>query len=87
MEKKWPGIKLQRGPKYKHLSWNIEQDLATGVIKKSQKDYLTELTKGCQVEKEHKLPCRSDLLTSDPASPKLDDQGVSQFRLCQGWKT
>ena len=80
MEKKWPGIKLQRGPNYKHLSWNIEQDRTSGAIKKSQKDYLLELVKETQVIKEHKLPCRSDLLTTDPTSTKLDEKGISQFR-------
>ena len=80
MEKRWPGIKLQRGPSYKHLSWNIKQDKVTGVIRKCQKDYLVGLVKECGVEKEHKLPCRSDILTSDPASPKLDSNGVTRFR-------
>ena len=80
MEKKWPGIKLQRGPNYKHLSWNIEQDRTSGDIKKSQKDYLIELVKESQVTKEHKLPCRSDLLSTDPTSTKLDVKGISQFR-------
>ena len=80
MEQKWPGIKLQRGPTYKHLSWNITQDPATGAIKKSQRDYLTELVKECGVEKERKLPCRADLLTPDPTSPKLDEKGITRFR-------
>lgn len=26
MESKWPGIKRQTGPHYRHLSWNIYQD-------------------------------------------------------------
>ena len=29
MEKKWPGIKGQKGPHFKHLSWNIFQDPTT----------------------------------------------------------
>ena len=70
MEKKWPGIKLQTGPNYKHLSWNITQNKATGEIRKSQRDYLNEII---GIERERKLPCRSNLLIGDPKSPKLID--------------
>ena len=80
MEKKWPGIKLQTGPKYKHLSWNIVQDKTTGEIRKSQRDYLLDLVSECKVNKEHKLPCRSDILTIDHSSPRLCDKDVSRFR-------
>ena len=80
MAKKWPGIKMQRGPTYKHLSWNITRDNKTGIIRKSQKDYLTELVKQCGVEKEHKLPCRSDLLTTDQTSSKLNERQSNRFR-------
>ena len=80
MEQKWPGIRMQRGPQYKHLSWNIEQDHKSGAIRKSQKDYLNELVKEVGVEREHKLPCRSDLLNPDVNSPKLGDKEISRFR-------
>ena len=80
MEQKWPGIKMQRGPSYKHLSWNIDQDPKSGAIRKSQKDYLNELVKEVGVEREHKLPCRSDLLTPDINSPKLGEKDISRFR-------
>ena len=80
MESKWPGIKMQRGPHYKHLSWNIFQDPTTFEIRKSQRDYLLEVVKASGVTKEHKLPCRSDLLESDPESPKLSERDVSRFR-------
>ena len=79
-EQKWPGIKMQRGPQYKHLSWNIDQDHQSGAIQKSQKDYLNELVKEVGVEREHRLPCRSDLLTPDVNSPKLGEKGISRFR-------
>ena len=80
MEAKWPGIKLQRGPQYKHLSWNIQQDSKTGEIRKSQRDYLQEVVTASGVEKEQKLPCRSNLLESDPDSLKLNEIMVSRFR-------
>ena len=80
LEAKWPGLKLQLGPHYKHLSWNIYQDHRTGEIRKSQKDYLIEVIKSVGVKKEHKLPCRSDLLESDPKSPKLSESKASRFR-------
>ena len=80
MEKRWPGIKLQTGPKYKHLSWNISQDKATGEIRKSQRDYLNELVKEVGIEKERKLPCRSDILNGEPNSPKLSKKATNRFR-------
>ena len=80
MEKRWPGIKLQTGPKYKHLSWNISQNTTTGEIRKSQRDYLNELIKETGVEREHKLPCRSDILTGDFNSPKLNEKATNRFR-------
>ena len=80
LESKWPGVKLQLGPNYKHLSWNIFQDPRTGEIKKSQRDYLLEVVKTAGVTKEHNLPSRSNLLESDLSSPKLSAVEVSNFR-------
>ena len=80
METRWPGIKRQSGPKYKHLSWNIRQDPVTMTITKSQHDYLFEVVEASGVSKEQKLPCRCDLLTSNPDSPPLPPHGVSNFR-------
>lgn len=45
MEKKWPGIKGQKGPHYKHLSWNIFQDPKTKEIHKTQRDCIIEIVK------------------------------------------
>ena len=80
LETKWPGIKLQRGPYYKHLSWNIYQDHKTGEIRKSQRDYLLEVIKSTGTVKESKLPSRSNLLESDSDSPKLSESDASRFR-------
>ena len=38
------------------------------------------MVKAAGVIKERKQPCRSDLLESDPASPKLSERDVSRFR-------
>ena len=40
LENKWPGIILQTGPHFKHLSWDIVQDPDTGVIRRSQSSYI-----------------------------------------------
>ena len=50
MEKKWPGIKRQSGPYYRHLSWNIHQDPVTRKITKSQRDYILELVQASGIE-------------------------------------
>ena len=38
MEKKWPGIKRQSGPFYRHLYWNLHQDPKTMKITSSLRD-------------------------------------------------
>ena len=80
MDAKWPGIKRQRGPHYKHLSWNIYQDPESGEIRKSQRDYLLEVVNAAGDLKEQKLPSRCDLLSSDPNSPVLQAKEISAFR-------
>ena len=80
MEAKWPGVKLQCGPNYKHLSWNIHQDPVSKEIRRSQKDYLMEVVKTVGVEKEQKLPCRSDLMKSNRDSPLLSAKEISSYR-------
>ena len=80
MELKWPGIKRQSGPHYRHLSWNIYQDPTTMKIHKSQRDYILELVKATGVHKEHNLPCRANLLSSDLDSTPLPDAGISTYR-------
>ena len=80
MEQKWPGIKRQSGPYYRHLSWNIHQDPDTMKITRSQRDYILELIQSSGIERERHLPCRSNLLTSDPDSPLLSDEGISTYR-------
>ena len=80
LESKWPGIKMQYGPHYKHLSWNVHQDHKTGEIRKSQRDYLLELVKSSGVTKERSMPCRSNLTESDPSSNKLSPIEANKFR-------
>ena len=75
-----PGIKLQKGPHFKHLSWNIYQDPKTGEIRKSQRDYLIEVVRASGVDKENKLPCRPNLLDSDPDSPLLSKTMINRVR-------
>ena len=80
MEAKWPGIKRQSGPHYRHLSWNIYQDPKTKEISKSQRDYIQEVVKASGVEKEFNLPSRSNILEEGNSSEPLPSQGVSTFR-------
>lgn len=80
MELKWPGIKRQRGPHYKHLPWNIYQDPETGEVRRSQRNYLLEVVKAAGDLKEQKLPSRCNLLTRDSESPMLAEREISAFR-------
>ena len=80
METKWPGIKKQSGPHYRHLSLNIFQDPQTRKISKSQRDYIIEVTKASGIEKEFNLPSRSNILENDPTSEPLPQKGISTFR-------
>ena len=80
MEVKWPGIKRQSGPHYRHLSWNIFQDPKTMQISKSQRDYIQEVVKVSGIEKEFNLPSRSNILEDDKTSEPLPPQGISTFR-------
>ena len=80
MENKWPGIKKQSGPYYRHLSWNIFQDPKTKQISKSQRDYIQEVVKASGIEKEFNLPSRSNLLEVNTTSELLPSQGISTFR-------
>ena len=80
IKERWPGIKRQSGPHYRHLSWNIFQDPATRHISRSQRDYILEVVKGSGVEKEFPLPARSNILETDTDSEPLPERGISTFR-------
>ena len=80
MESKWPGIKRQSGPHYRHLSWNIYQDPTTMKISKSQRDYISDVVKISGVEKEFSLPSRSNLLETTTNSELLPEHAISTFR-------
>lgn len=67
LEAKYPGIVIQRGPHFRHLGCEIQQDVATGVIKKSQGVYTKNLLKHNGVTGYEKLPYRLDI-----TEPKKD---------------
>ena len=71
LESKWPGIKVQTGPRFKHLSWDIMQDPDTRVIHRPQSSYIKDILKTLKVDKFQYHPMRSDLLTHRPATPLL----------------
>ena len=80
LEAKWPGIKLQKGPQYKHLSWDIFQDPGTGIIRRSQSSYIKDVLKSLKVDKFQYHPMRADLITHRPEAPLLGTKQHSQFR-------
>ena len=71
LEKKWPGIKHQTGPRFKHLSWDIVQDPKTGAIGRSQTSYLRDVLRSLKVENMEDYPMRANLLTHRPENPIL----------------
>ena len=73
LESKWPGIKLQAGPRYKHLSWDIIQDQATGSILRSQSSYIRDMLTSLKVDKFEYHPMRANLLTHRPDSQPLGE--------------
>jgi hypothetical protein len=79
LEAKWPRIKLQQGPNYKHLSWDIHQDPKTGVITKSQGGAIKKMLKSFGITGKVKLPCRTNLLTRDKESPLLDSGARDEY--------
>ena len=80
LESKWPGIKLQEGPTFKHLSWDIMQDPKTGVVRRSQSSYIKSVLKSLKVEQFEYHPMRANLLTHKPPSKNLGPEQHSQFR-------
>ena len=68
LENKCPGIKLQSGPRYKHLSWDIVQDPETRVIRRSQSSHINDVLKSLKVDKFQHHPMRTDLLTQESAA-------------------
>ena len=71
LEAKWPGIALQKGPNYRHLSWDIHQDPKTGVITRSQGAAIAKMLTQFNVHHKEKRPSRGNLLTRDAKSPLL----------------
>ena len=80
LEAKWPGIKHQTGPRFKHLSWDIVQDQDTGVIHRSQSSYIKDVLKSLKVNKFQNHPMRRDLLTRRPDTAPLNAARHSDFR-------
>ena len=80
LENKWPGIKLQTGPRYKHLSWDIVQDPGSGSIFRSQSSYIRDMLTSLKVNKFEYHPMRTNLLTHRPVSQPLGEAQHSQFR-------
>ena len=59
------------------IGWNM---VGLKEIHKSQRDYIIDIVKTSGVQKEHNLPSRMDLTTSDANSPLLPPEGISNFR-------
>ena len=80
LESKWPGIKHQTGPRYKHLSWDIIQDKETGVILRSQSSYIMDVLRTLKITSVENYPMRGNLLTYKPEASKLSESKHSEFR-------
>ena len=80
LEAKWPGIKHQTGPRYRHLSWDITQDPKTGVILRSQSSFLRDMLKTLKIGKMENYPMRPNLLSYKPEASKLDDDKHAAYR-------
>ena len=79
LEAKWPGIAQQKGPNYKHLSWDIHQDPETSVITRSQGTAIKKMLAQFGVNRKEKRPARSNLLTRDPTSMLLPSGARDQY--------
>ena len=80
LESKWPGIKHQTGPRFKHLSWDIIQDPSTGSIRRSQASYIRDVLKTLKIDKFENYPMRGNLLTHKPEASLLSPAKHSEFR-------
>ena len=80
LESKWPGIKHQTGPRFKHLSWDLQQDANTGVILRSQTSYIKDMLKTLKVDKTENYPMRANLLSYKPEASKLSDVKHADYR-------
>ena len=80
LEKKYPGIKVQRGPHFRHLSYDLFYDKAKSRIEKSQVTYIRSLLKEQGVSGEETLPCRADLLSTSRTSRELTPKEHRAFR-------
>ena len=79
LERKWPGIKLQKGPVLQHLSWEIHQDPATGIITRTQGKAISKMLTTFGVTRKEKRPCRLNLVTRDERSPPLTTAGKNEY--------
>ena len=68
LESKWSGIKLQTGPRCKHLSWDTIQDPVSGPILRSQ-SYIRDMLTSLKVNKFEYHPMRAKLLTAKTQNP------------------
>ena len=80
LEAKWPGIKHQTGPRFKHLSWDIVQDPQTGVVLRSQSSYIKDVLKTLKVDKTESYPMRANLLSYKPEGAPLSESRHAHFR-------
>ena len=80
LEKKYPGIKVQTGPRYRHLSYDLYYDKANSRIEKSQATYISALLKEHGVSGKESLPCRVDLLSCKRISRPLNQKEHRVFR-------
>jgi hypothetical protein len=80
LNSKYPGMVVQKGPKYRHLACDIVYDMAAGVVEESQTTFILELLKANKVTGKERNPARTTLLTAREYPKLLNDAEHSQFR-------
>jgi Reverse transcriptase (RNA-dependent DNA polymerase) len=80
---KYPGIKIQQGPVYKHLGFNITLDRKNRTVTKDQNDYTRKILKQNNIVHKEKYPCRSDLCSGEkPDVTPLGPKAHAKYRSC-----
>jgi hypothetical protein len=77
---KYPGMVVHRGPKYRHLAYDIVYDMATGVVEESQTAFSLELLKANNITGKERNPARTTLLTAREYPKPLSHAEHSQYR-------
>ena len=77
---KYPGIKIQRGPHYRHLSYDFFHEREKGIVQKSQVTYITTMLQAHSVKGTKAFPSCGDLLSRPRDTRPLTKVEHASFR-------